>query len=186
MATPFSHVLIAGTLGVALGPKPAPLRLWLLGAACSVLPDVDAVGFWMGVPYEHLLGHRGVTHSLAFAAAVGVLVVGVCFRGNEWVPDRRRLFLYFFLATASHGLLDAMTNGGLGVAFFAPFDNQRYFFPFRPIEVSPISIRGFFTKRGAEILANELVWIWLPCMAAAAGFYLARRRGPLADEPRKS
>jgi hypothetical protein len=34
-----------------------------------------------------------------------------------------------FLATAGHGLLDAMTNGGLGLAFFSPFDNHRYFLP---------------------------------------------------------
>ena len=39
--------------------------------------------------------------------------------------------LYLFLSTASHGVLDALTDGGLGVAFFSPFDQTRYFFPFR-------------------------------------------------------
>src|SRR6266540_4876570 len=35
-----------------------------------------------------------------------------------------------------HGFFDAMTNGGLGVAFFAPFDSRRYFLAFRPLEVA--------------------------------------------------
>jgi len=56
--------------------------------------------------------------------------------------------MYFFLATASHGLLDAMTDGGLGVAFFVPFDKHRYFLPWTPIRVSPIGVGRFFTDRG--------------------------------------
>ena len=175
MASPFSHVVVAGSLCVAVKPKGSLLRLWLLGATCSVLPDLDAIGYWMGVPYAHFAGHRGISHSLAFAAVVGVFVLSTCFRGGEWKAVRFRLFLYFFLATASHGFLDAMTNGGLGVAFFAPFDNTRYFLPFRPIEVSPISISEFLTPRGIEIVANEIVWVWLPFALVASGFYLGRR-----------
>ena len=45
---------------------------------------------------------------------------------------------------ASHGVLDALTDGGPGVAFLAPFDDTRYFFPWRPIRVSPLW-RGFFS-----------------------------------------
>ena len=69
--------------------------------------------------------------------------------------------LVFLLATASHGLLDALTDGGLGVAFFAPFSDARYFFPWRPIAVSPIGAR-FFSARGAAVLISEFVWLWLP------------------------
>jgi inner membrane protein len=75
---------------------------------------------------------------------------------------RARLFVYLFLAAGSHGLLDAMTNGGLGVAFFSPFENGRYFLPFRPIRVSPIGVTRFFTSRGVAILQSEIVWIWIP------------------------
>jgi inner membrane protein len=75
------------------------------------------------------------------------------------------LFLYFFLCTASHGVLDAMTDGGLGVAFFSPFDTTRYFFSARPVLVSPIGISEFFSEYGARVLANEAVWIWLPSLA---------------------
>jgi inner membrane protein len=69
-----------------------------------------------------------------------------------------------------------MTNGGLGVAFFAPFSSARFFLPFHPIEVSPISIAAFFTHRGIEVLESELLWIWLPFMGLAMMMYLWRRR----------
>jgi inner membrane protein len=72
-------------------------------------------------------------------------------------------WFYFFIATASHPVLDAMTSGGLGVAFFAPFENSRYFFPFRPIAVSPISVSGFFSNRGWTVFKSEFTWIWIPC-----------------------
>lgn len=177
MASPFSHIVMAGSLCVAFKPKGSFLRLWILGATCSVIPDLDAIGYWMGVPYGHFAGHRGVSHSLVFAAVVAGLVVVTGFHGHQWKPARPRLFLYLFLATASHGFLDAMTNGGLGVAFFAPFDNSRYFLPFRPIEVSPISISGFLTPRGVEILTNEILWVWLPLAVGTLGLYRWRRSG---------
>jgi inner membrane protein len=84
--------------------------------------------------------------------------------------------MYFFLATASHGLLDAMTDGGLGVAFFAPIDNRRYFFPWTPIRVSPIGIARFFTARGLAVIQTELIWIWLPTGLLAVAAWMIRRR----------
>jgi len=86
------------------------------------------------------------------------------------------MWTYFFLATASHGLLDAMTDGGLGVAFFAPFDNHRYFLPWTPIRVSPLGIGRFFTSRGFAVLQSELLWIWVPSAVLLASALLLRRR----------
>jgi inner membrane protein len=133
-----------------------------MAAACSVIPDLDVIGFRFGISYSDFWGHRGFTHSLAFAAllAIGVLAVG--FRRGAPGIGRFPLAAYLFLATASHGVLDAMTNGGLGVAFFSPFDNSRYFLPWRPIRVSPIAPGRFFSLRGYLILQNEFLWIWLP------------------------
>ena len=68
------------------------------------------------------------------------------------------------MVTASHGILDALTDGGLGIALLAPFDYDRYFFPWTPIVVSPIGIAGMFSKWGLEVMRSELVWIWLPCL----------------------
>jgi inner membrane protein len=167
MATPISHVVAALSIGSCFYRTTVPKRVWVAGALCSVIPDLDAIGFGFGVPYSHFWGHRGFTHSLVFAALLAAAVT-LFFRHAVGIT-RISLFVYIFAATASHGLLDAMTNGGLGVAFFSPFDNQRYFLPWRPIRVSPIAVSRFFSPRAIGILKTELVWIWLP----AAVFALA-------------
>jgi inner membrane protein len=63
----------------------------------------------------------------------------------------------------SHGLLDALTDGGLGVAFFSPLDESRYFFPVCPIRVSSMSIRDVLGPHGLDVLVNEIQWVWVPC-----------------------
>ncbi|HSS20031.1 MAG TPA: metal-dependent hydrolase [Pyrinomonadaceae bacterium] len=161
MPTIFSHAVFATTVGRAYVNERVPLSFWVLTAICAMLPDVDAIGFAFGVPYDSLLGHRGLTHSIAFAALVGLLVG---FLASRVVPlSRSKLVVYFALVTLSHPLLDALTNGGRGVALFAPFSNARYFSPWRPIEVSPIGMR-FFSERGLEVLASEIIWVWLPAL----------------------
>lgn len=74
----------------------------------------------------------------------------------------------------SHGILDACTTGGLGVAFFWPVHLQRYFLPWQVIEVSPLSLTRFFTQKGLSILSSELFYVWLPCLGAGIGFFLLR------------
>ncbi|WP_447979660.1 metal-dependent hydrolase [Candidatus Nitrospira bockiana] len=183
MASAFSHAAVAIVLGKASFPRGLPARFWWLSIACSILPDVDVLGFAFGIPYEHLLGHRGVTHSLVFAGLVAWAVVQVWFPDRfPRSPRRRLLYLHFFLATASHGALDAMTDGGLGVAFLAPFDDTRYFFPWRPILVSPIGVEPFFSRYGIQVLASELLYVWLPAGAVAAAVALVRaRRGRMPN-----
>jgi membrane-bound metal-dependent hydrolase YbcI (DUF457 family) len=71
------------------------------------------------------------------------------------------------LITASHGFFDALTSGGLGIAFFAPFDNTRYFFPIRPIPVSPLDPAAFLHWRGLRVLVWEAGLFWTFAVAAA-------------------
>jgi inner membrane protein len=168
-----SHAVAALALGPAFRRARWPGRVWWAGALCAMLPDVDVIGIWLGVPFGSLLGHRGLTHSFAFAAALAAIVA-------PWLVahgTRRWLWLYLFVATASHGVLDAMTNGGIGVALFAPFDTTRYFLPWRPIAVSPIGVRRFFSARGVTVLASEALWLWVPsAIVAACAWALTRRR----------
>lgn len=172
MASAFSHAAAALALGTAFWRPALPARFWILGAACAVLPDLDVIAFRFGIPYEHVLGHRGFSHSLLFAALLAAVVVTLFFSRER---QRGGLWLFFFLATASHAFLDALTTGGLGVAFFAPLENSRYFFPWRPIEVSPLSISRFFTARGLAVLRSEIVWVWLPSLVYAVGVLGLRR-----------
>jgi membrane-bound metal-dependent hydrolase YbcI (DUF457 family) len=103
-------------------------RFWILSALFSVLPDIDVLGFPLGIRYEDMLGHRGLSHLLFFAFVLSWIVAFLTFPRLPERWTRFLLFSYFFAVTASHGALDAMTDGGLGIAFFAPFDNTRYFF----------------------------------------------------------
>jgi inner membrane protein len=139
-----------------------------------MLPDLDVIGFRFGIRYGDFWGHRGFTHSLLFAVLLAGAVTTLGFRQNIPGLSRFAAWTYFFLATASHGFLDAMTDGGLGVAFFAPFDNRRYFFPWRPIRVSPIGFGRFFTARSLDVLRSEMLWIPAGMLAALA--FLLRRR----------
>src|SRR5262245_5958863 len=171
MASAFTHALAAAALGSLIVPGRA--RLIALGAALAVLPDADAIGFQLGIPYGHVLGHRGLTHSIAFAAAVALGLAR--WLPASWAPSRARAGGLLFAAVLSPGLLDALTNGGLGVGFFAPLSAERYFFPWRPIAVSPISISRFFSARGIRVLQSEFVVVWLPALTAAAlGWWLRR------------
>ena len=176
MASVFSHAVAALGIGACFYRPGAPKRVWVIGALCSVVPDLDVIGFRFGIHYGDFWGHRGFTHSILFAALLASVVMLVAFR--EGVPNLGRfdLWTYFFLATASHGMLDAMTDGGLGVAFFSPFNNNRYFLPWTPIRVSPIGVGRFFTHRGLAVVQSELLWIWLPAGVLLLSACLIRQR----------
>lgn len=175
MCSIITHPAVPVALSVFLPQGAASPRLLLAGAACSIIPDLDVIGFGFGVRYSDMLGHRGLTHSILFAAALGALLSFTLFRSgeeNHWI-----IFLYLFLSTLSHTLLDMLTNGGLGVALFAPFSNERYFFPWRPIEVSPIGVSSFFSEWGVRVILSELRWVWLPSAVVFALGQVARRYG---------
>lgn len=175
MASAFSHAVAALSIGTCFYRPQIPKHVWVAGVLCSVVPDLDVIGFRFGIRYGDFWGHRGFTHSLVFAALLAGIVFFVVFRRGMSGVGRFALLAYIFLATVSHGVLDAMTNGGLGVAFFAPFDSSRYFLPWRPIYVSPIAVHRFFSARGYAVLRSELLWIWVPAILSA-GLMLAVRQ----------
>ena len=74
MPSVFSHAVVALALGPAFRRAGWPARLWWAGALCAVLPDADVVGVYAGVPLGSGFGHRGLTHSLAFAAALAAVL----------------------------------------------------------------------------------------------------------------
>jgi inner membrane protein len=172
MCTVITHPAIPIALSVLLPAETASSSLLLAGCACSVIPDLDVIGFHYGIKYADMFGHRGFTHSIFFAAALAVATTVGFFQecGSPAV-----VFWFLFVSTLSHSILDALTDGGLGVGFFAPFNNRRYFFSCRPIKVAPIGIGGFFTRRGGAALLSELWWVWLPAFVVyAAGQFIKR------------
>lgn len=187
MASAFSHALVALALGRATPHRVMTRSVVWLGMVCSIIPDADVIGFSFGIQYGDLWGHRGLTHSLFFAGLLSMGLVALWYR-HEPARIRIGLWVYFFLCTASHGVLDAMTDGGLGVAFFSPVDPSRYFFTVRPVAVSPIGIGEFFTADAIRVLASETTWIWFPTLTV---FLIVRafqrwRYGRPAVEPSRA
>jgi inner membrane protein len=175
LASLISHAVAALGIGTIFARPEIPKRVWAIGAVCSTLPDIDVAGFRFGVRYGDFWGHRGFTHSLLFASILATLALVVGFLNALSGLNRAWLWLYFFVAAASHGFLDAMTNGGLGVAFFSPFDKTLFFLPWHPILVSPISPTRFFSGRGAAVLRSELIWIRIPTGLLAVLTLVLRR-----------
>jgi len=181
MASPVSHALVAVTAGMVF-PEPRPRGRYWMAAILSILPDIDVLGYFNGVEYGSVLGHRGLTHSLAFAAFVsGLLVLIPGIIRPAW-GTKRSNWLYLFFAIASHGLLDAMTNGGLGIAFFSPFSNVRYFLPWRPIVVGPINLADAFSPWGREVAVSEARWVILPCSAVITVILAVRRHSTASSK----
>jgi len=177
MPTEFTHIFISTILGKAGFKGPLPARFWVLAAVCSVLPDLDVVGYYLGVRYSDLFGHRGFFHSLTFALLIGVLVVVLFFPAvKRFSKQWWGMIVFFFIVIASHGLLDSMTDKGMGVGFFIPFDNTRYFLPWRPIFASPMSIPRFFSRNGFEVIINEVIWIWVPLIALYLALWIYRKK----------
>lgn len=172
MPTIFSHPAPVLAAGLAFGARIISLRLLVAAVFCAILPDFDVIGFKLGIAYGDVLGHRGASHSLALALSLGVMgfILAPWLRAKRWVA-----FFVLSGAVVSHIFLDAMTSGGLGVAWFWPLDNTRYFFPWRPIRVSPLALNSFFSGRGVVVLLSEFKWIWLPFFSAAIVVAIIRK-----------
>jgi inner membrane protein len=118
----------------------APRKLVIAAAACACVPDLDV-----------FTDARGLLHGLPFAVVFGA-VVALLFR-------TRLAFMVLIAATASHGLLDAMTYGGRGVELLAPFRDARVLFPLRPLPSLTPDLFSFWTL---AIVGIELAVVVLP------------------------
>ncbi len=172
MPTALTHAVAGLGIGALVAPGQAPWPYHVLTLGLGMLPDLDVLAFSLGIPYRAALGHRGLSHSLLLAGFVSLLVAvpaGLALAVPWWW-----LWPGFFGALVSHTLLDALTDGGLGVALFWPLSGRRYFFPWRPIRVSPIGLAAF-SRWGMRALASELRWVWLPLVLALAVRVLVQR-----------
>ncbi len=174
MPSIFGHAMASSALGYAFFPQQARMQGLALAALCAMAPDADVIAFSWGIPYESIWGHRGWTHSIAFAAGLGLTVSWLFYRRQRrWLP----MALWFISATVSHPLLDMATTGGLGCALGWPFSEERFFLPWRVIRVSPLEVGEFFSKNGLRILASEAFWIGLPGLAVVVLSRWKRRQG---------
>lgn len=173
MPTILTHAAVPLALGLGLGAQRIPRRLLVAGVLASILPDLDVLAFRFHIAYADVLGHRGASHSMAFALLMGLVAVV----GARYLQARRvTAFWFVAVCTASHGVLDMFTNGGLGAALWWPYSDVRVFAPWQVIEVSPLSLRRVFSARGWAVLQSELLWVWLPASVVCAGLWWWPRR----------
>jgi inner membrane protein len=168
MATIYTHAVVG--LGMCkLGfSRPLPAVFWLLVGFLPIVPDFDV---FSSARYGAIYGHRGFTHTLFFALMLGLIASAATHRFLK--IDFGSLSLLFFLIVASHGLLDACTNGGEGIPFFWPISDHR-FGPWGPIHVSDIGFE-LPDPRTSRAIRSELLWVWLPTVLLVGAVTAFRR-----------
>jgi inner membrane protein len=172
MPTVLTHPAVPIAMTIGLGRTVISQRLLYAGIVFSILPDSDVIAFHFDIPYASHFGHRGFSHSILFAFLMALSGSYFC---RFFHRSFTKTFLFLFLSILSHGILDAFTTGGLGVAFLWPWSAERYFAPVQMIKVSPLGLSRFFSPRGAMVLWSELRWVWLPLASMAMTAFLFRR-----------
>lgn len=178
MASIFGHAVAAIAIGSSLSKPFKSIKFWFICIGCAILPDLDVIGFSFGISYNSFWGHRGFSHSITFALLMGIFF-SMIFYYPLFKKEYKKFILIgfcFFLCTLSHSLLDALTTGGKGVALLSPFDNTRYFFPWKVIQVSPIGISRFFSEWGMRVIISELKWIGIPSLIFIIGVKLLKKK----------
>jgi len=189
MASAIAHFIVGASVALPAVESKAintVLPKWTIPVSAglaAVVPDVDTLVMEMiGVPYASFFGHRGFFHSPFFLLASSAILAAIVFRGKPW-PAIGRVAALWGASAVTHPLLDAMTDGGLGVMLLFPISSERLFLPWRPIHVSPLSIRRFFDSAG-YILESELPFCVLAAAIGLLGLSARRLKlSPLRPKP---
>jgi inner membrane protein len=142
-----------------------PRRIWILAPLCAVAPDLDWFVSFLDYHKNHILNHRGVAHSLPGALLIAAAMLLIGFPRDQ---RRAQVWLCLTLAALSHGLMDACTAGGVGVALFMPFSDSRWSCLWQPIHVAPLPLGREDAYLFLLSLRAEAFWIGLPALALVA------------------
>ena len=169
----FGHIAVGLASGRFISTAPGQREQVLrnMGAAIllALLPDFDLIPLAFGVPDRGLCGHRGLSHTPLFALAVGVVVFAGLWLGKRrqrQLRDALRSASIACLLVASHGLLDALAQGGRGLLLLWPLSSARFHFLWRPIPDAPTGL-AFFSGIGMRHLAIEVCYFF-PLVAYAS------------------
>ena len=164
--------LLAGRLHRGCPKQPHSKGPLLAFALLAVLPDADVVMVAMGTMDAGAAGHRGASHSLALAIAVGLLCALVT-RRLGWPVWRTAVLAT--IAVGSHALLDFLGHGGKGLQLFWPLSDERFHSPLRIFPDAPRGL-ALVTSAGLFTVVVELV-VFLPVIIYALWPHLRRRAG---------
>jgi inner membrane protein len=179
MASAITHFVVGASLALpALRSKPIRRVLtgWAIPVSAGLLavtPDLDTyLARALGASRGSLLAHRGLFHSAAFLVLASALLAA--FAAGRQPRSWMSLTCLWTCCAMTHPLLDMLTDGGAGVMLLYPLTAHRYFFPWRPMHVSPLGIVQFFGRAG-YILKSEAPFCAAALVIGVFG-WMARRR----------
>jgi inner membrane protein len=142
--------------------RPSSWKTFLLFVALALLPDADLLLVTLGACDSGACGHRGASHSLPLAIAIGFMAA-LAARRLGWPVLRTAVATTF--AVGSHALLDLLGAGGRGLPLLWPFTDMRFF---SPIRIFPDAPRGLalLSRPGIVNVTIELA-VFLPVMLYA-------------------
>lgn len=127
-----------GLLGAAVAEagfgKKLGNRAMLVGALCGLLPDLDIVSGLFG-PWASMIHHRGITHSVLFAAASAPILGWLAWRATKRSGSHATWSHLAWWSVVTHPLLDLFTS--YGTQLLSPFSNKRFALDAIPI-VDPL------------------------------------------------
>lgn len=168
MPLPLTHALAPVAVALVRRNRSVPWRIVIAAAIASALPDVDSFSGWIwGTPDPSLplpaWWHRGATHSLFVAIAVGLIAAAL----HKHLRVRPLVAAVVVgAAMASHGILDMFTDQGVAVAYLWPVSSTRLFADWRPIHSSPIGPLHMLPQVLTR-LRSETAQLILPMFALA-------------------
>ena len=164
MPLTFTHALVPIAAMVAIARAPISGRLMTAAVGAAMAPDLDGLMHPLfGVARDSIYGHRGFSHSLFLAIAVGALAA-VFHRHLKARPLTAAVVVA--AAMASHGLLDMMTDSGAPVAYLWPLTSMRMFADWRPLPGSAGQGSSFL---GAVVgrIGPETIHVIIPLFVVA-------------------
>ena len=157
--------------------RPCSWATMVMFAGLALLPDADVLLVALGACDAGACGHRGASHSLPVAVAIGLFG---CLAGRRLGWPALRTFLATSFAVASHAVLDVLGAGGRGLPLLWPFSDARFT---SPIRIFPDAPRGLALLSGPGLtnVAIEIA-VFLPVVLFAvwpriAGWLSARAVG---------
>jgi len=161
-----THLLVGAALGQAAAqPMRSDWRFWTAALVCSALPDVDVIDSRLTCNMG-FVGHRGMTHSILFAALVEL-------RPRCFSVEAERSFCGMLLCCFDDcvswfsGCNDKRRSGN---CVLLAVRSDAILFPWKPILVSADWTRAISSQRGAAVLGSEIIYVWLPALAIGLRF----------------
>jgi inner membrane protein len=188
MASATAHFIIGSAIALpalrwrVVAEVLPPWKIVLASGLLAAAPDLDLGGRRaFGIQPESILSHRGLFHSPFFLILVAAALAGmVALRYSR--RAFARLWLLWAACMVTHPLLDAMTDGGVGVMLLIPFTCARFFFPWRPIH-TPLRGTEHLLSRAFVLRPSEIPFCLLAVLIGAAGLLWRRRRLMATSDP---